>query len=102
MFLQPSARIFSEQLAHLVARVVDAGEMRQRRQAVLALDAIHDHQRLVARAAAGAVGDGAKIRFGLQQRGDMLFEEIRSAFVRFGREKFKGDDRLPGRPVCDE
>ena len=27
----------------------------------------------------------------------MLFEEIRIAFVRFGREKFKGDDRLPGR-----
>jgi NAD(P)-dependent dehydrogenase (short-subunit alcohol dehydrogenase family) len=40
---------FFQQRAHLVARVADAGEVRQRRQPVLPLDAIHDFERLVAR-----------------------------------------------------
>jgi hypothetical protein len=69
--------------------------MRQRRQAMLALDAVHNHQRFVTRAAARAVGDGAEIRFGLKQRGDMLFEQGQIAFIRPGREKFKRDDWPP-------
>src|ERR1700690_2873203 len=85
----------SEQLPHLFAGVVDAGEMRQRRQAMLALDAVHNHQRLVARAAARAVGHGTEIRFDLKQRGNVLFEEGQVAFLRPGREKFKRDDRPP-------
>ena len=91
---------FFEQGAHFVARVADAGEMRQRRQPVPLLDAIHDFERLVARGAARAVGDGAEIRPGRQQRGDVFFQKVAVALVRLGREKFKGNDRLPRRPFC--
>jgi L-fucose mutarotase/ribose pyranase (RbsD/FucU family) len=35
---------FFQQRADFGARVVDAGEMRERGQFVLALDAVHDHQ----------------------------------------------------------
>ena len=89
----------SEQFVHLFAGVVHTGEMRQGRQAVLTLNPVHNHQRLVAGAAAGAVGDGAEIRSGLNQGGDVLFEEIPIAFVCPGGEEFKGDDRLSGRPL---
>jgi len=91
---------FLEQNTHLVARVVDAGEMGQRGQPVPPLDAIHDFQRFVARGAAGAVGDGAKIRTGFHQRGNVPFQKVAVALAGLGREKFKGDDRLPRRPFC--
>ena len=85
---------FVQQRPHLVARVAHAGEMRQRRQPVPPLDAIHDFERLVARGAARAVGDGAEIRPGLQQRGDVLLQQRMVALVRLGREKFKSDGRF--------
>jgi hypothetical protein len=72
--------------------------MRQRDQPVLPLNAIHNHQRFVARAAAGAVGDGAIIRLGLKQGGDLLFQEMAVAFIGFRGKKLKGDDRPAGRP----
>jgi hypothetical protein len=72
--------------------------MRQRRETVLPLDAVHNHQRFVARAAAGAVGDGAKIRLGLEQGGDLLFQKIAVPLAGFRGKKFKGDDRPAGRP----
>ena len=64
---------------------------------MLPLDAIHNHQRFVARAAAGAVGDGAIIGPGLEQGGDLLFQKIAVALAGFRGEKLKGDDRPAGR-----
>jgi len=72
--------------------------MRHGGQAVLALNAVHDHQRLVPRAAARAVGDGTEIRLKLQQRRNGLLEQDPFAFFGFGREKFKGEDRALGLP----
>jgi hypothetical protein len=74
--------------------------MRQRGQPVPLLDAIHDFERLVARGAARSVGDGAKIRPGRHQRGDVFFQKIPVAIAGLGREKLKGNDRLPRRPFC--
>src|SRR5258708_2258020 len=54
-----------QQLADLLAGVVDTGEMSERGEVMFALDAIHDHQGLFTRAAAGAIGHGAEVRFGL-------------------------------------
>src|SRR5690348_12757305 len=62
-----------QQRANLLLCGRDAGEMRYRGQAVLALDAVDDFQSLIARAAAGAVSDGAKVRLGLQQGRDGFF-----------------------------
>jgi hypothetical protein len=87
---------FFEQRTHFIAGVVDAGEMRQRRQLVFALDAVHNHQRFLPRAAAGAVGDGAKIRLAESNAGILSFQEAAVAFVRFRRKKFKGNDRSAG------
>ena len=77
---------FFEQGAHLVARVVDASEMRQCRQPVPLVDAIHDFQRLVARGATRAVGDGAEIRAGLHQRGNVFFQKVAVTLVGLGRK----------------
>jgi hypothetical protein len=73
--------------------------MRQRRETMLPLDAIHNHQRFVARAAAGAVGDGTIIGFGLEQGGYLPFQKITVALFGFRREKFKGNDRTTGRAL---
>lgn len=64
---------------------------------MIALNAIHNHQGFVARAAARAVSDGAEIRPGLQQRRNVFFQKCMVAFFGFGREKFKGNNRTPGR-----
>ena len=64
---------------------------------MLALNAIYNHQGFVARAAARAVSDGAEIRPGLKQRGDVFFEQCTVAFFGFGRKKFKGNNRSLGR-----
>ena len=85
-----------QQLSHLLPRVVDARQVRHRRQA-LPLDAVHDHQRLLARAAAGAVGDRAKVRRGLAQRRDVFLQQSAVAFAGLGRKEFERDDRPPGR-----
>jgi hypothetical protein len=87
---------FFQQRADFVARVVDASEMGERGQAVLALDTIHNLQSLLARAAAGAVGDRAKIRPSRQQRGNLFFKQRPVAFVGLGRKKLQGDDGLAG------
>jgi hypothetical protein len=91
MFLQPSARIFSRSARGLARECgADAGQVRERGQAMLPLDAIHDHQRLIARAAAGAIGDGAVIRLGLEQGGDLILSKrLRSPSAVFGRENSK-------------
>ena len=91
---------FFEQCAHLVAHVADAGEMRQRGQPVLPLDAVHYFERLVARGAARAISDGAEIRPGLQQRGDLPFQKIAVTLVGLGREKFEGNNRAIGRDAA--
>src|ERR1017187_2157957 len=88
---------FSQKLAHLPASVIDAREMRQCRETVLPLDAIHNHQRFVARAATGSIGDGAIIGFGLEQGGDLLFQKIAVPFAGFRGKKLKGDYRPASR-----
>src|SRR5213082_3513914 len=86
---------------------VDASQVRHGGEAVLPLNAVHDRQRLVPRAAARAVGDGTEIRLELPQRGDRLFEKDALALFGLGRKKHEGDDRTFGRPgrrvdVADE
>ena len=90
---------FFQQRAALLARVVDAGQVRKGGQTVLALDAVHDVQRFVARAAAGAISHRAIIRFGGEQRGDLFFQQGAVAVVRLRRKKFKRNDRLSGRQL---
>ena len=85
---------FFKQGADFVAGVVDASKMRQRGEAMLPLDAVHNHQGLVTRAATCAVGDGAKIWSRCEQGGNLFFQQGAVALVGFWREKFKGDDRL--------
>ena len=98
---------FLQQCADFGLRVVDAGEMRERGQLVLALDAVHNHQRFFPRAAAGTVSDRAEIRTRREQGGDLFFEQVMIAFVRLGRKEFKGDDWFPsslflGKNVANE
>jgi len=63
---------------------------------ILALDAVHNVQCLVARAAAGTVGDRAEIRSGHEQRGQMAFEQRAVTLVRLGRKKLEGDGGFAG------
>src|SRR6185369_187860 len=63
--------------------------MRHGGEAVLALNAVHDHQRFVARAAACAVGDRTVIRFEFHQRGNGLFQQRAVAFWSLRRKEFK-------------
>ena len=60
IFTAETAKFF-QQRANFSARMVDAGEMREGGEAMLALDAIDDHQRFVTRAAARSVSHRAKI-----------------------------------------
>jgi hypothetical protein len=71
--------------------------MRQRRETMLPLDAIHNHQRFVAGAAARPIGDGAIIGLGLEQGGNLLFQKNAVPLAGFRREKLKGNDRPSGR-----
>src|ERR1035441_5332292 len=50
-----------EEVAYLVLGGAHARQMGHRSQTVLPMDAVHDHQRLVPRAAAGAVGHRAAV-----------------------------------------
>ncbi|MDB6123995.1 MAG: hypothetical protein JWQ71_2988 [Pedosphaera sp.] len=84
-------------VAKFLAGGVDAGEMEHGRQSMLALDAVHDHQRLVARPAARAIGDRTEIRLEFEQGRDGLFQEGAVAFIGLGWEKFEGDNRLAQR-----
>ncbi len=87
-----------DDLADLLAGMIDAGQVEHGGEVVLALDAVHDHESLVARAAAGAVGDGTEIGLEPKQRGNGFFEQIAVAFFGFRREEFKGNDRAVGGP----
>ena len=95
VFDADAARL-GDDLADLRAGVVDAGQVEHGGEVVLALDAVHDHEGLVARAAPGAVGDGTEVGLEPQQRGNGFFEQIAVAFLRFRREEFKGNDRALG------
>ena len=65
---------------------------------MLPLDAVHDGQGLVSRAATRAIGDGTEIGLELHQRRDGLFHQGAFALVCFGGKEFKGDHRSPGQP----
>src|SRR6266540_5833836 len=93
---------FLQVCADVLPRGIDASEMGHGREAVLPLNAIHDHQRLVPRAAASAVSDGTETRLELHQRGDGLFQQDALAFRGPGRKEFKGDDRAFGGPGIGE
>jgi len=88
---------FFQKFAHLSAGVPNTGEMCQRRETVLPLDAIHNHQCFVARAAAGAVGDGTIIGPGQEQGGYLLFQRWRSPSPVFGGKNSK---EMAGRPAA--
>src|SRR5258708_20678348 len=71
--------------------------MRDRSQAMLPLDSVHDHQRLVPGAASGAVSHRAIVRPGLEQRRNGLFEQVAVALRSLGRKELEGNDRRPAR-----
>ena len=87
--LHPQRADLPEQLADLLARGAHAGQVGHRGQAMLRLDALDDPERLVARAAAGTVGDRAVIRARLQQRGQRLLQQIAVPLLRLGREELE-------------
>src|SRR5439155_19403082 len=70
--------------------------MRHRGQSMLALDAVHDAERLLPRAPARAVSDRTIIGLELHQRRNVLFEKISIAFLGFRREKLKRNHRASG------
>lgn len=80
--------------SEFVLRRVDAGEMHHRGEAVLALDAVHDADGLLPRAAARAVGHGAEVRAELHQLRDVFLEEVLLALVGLRREELERDDGL--------
>src|SRR5271157_72663 len=75
----------------------DARQVEQGGQMVLALDAIHGHERLIARASARAVSHRTIIRLQFLESGEGLLQEIAIPFLRLGRKEFERDDRLPQR-----
>ena len=91
----PQRTDLAQQIPNLLLGGVYAGQVRDRRQTVFALDAVHDHQRLFARAPARPVRHRAKIRPGLEQGRDGLFQERAIAFFRLGRKELEGNHRLP-------
>jgi hypothetical protein len=93
-----SPRFFQER-ADLFARGVDAGQVAHRRQPVNALEAIHQFQRLVARAAAGSIRHGTEVRMEFGQQRNRLLDERLLGFRGLGREELEGNDRLSGLPV---
>ena len=103
LLLYPTPQIAGEHARAIEAAINQAGAAaaagtvklrRERGQAILALDAIHNLQGLFARAAAGTVSHRAKIRAGRQQRGNLFLEKRAVAVIGLGREEFKGNDRL--------
>ena len=83
----------------LVPGGVDARQMRHGGQLLLALNPIDDGQRLLAGAAAGAIGDRAEIRAQFAERGNRLLEEDTLALVGPRRKELERDRRaaiLPG------
>ena len=93
MLVMPSDARLRQHARRVVARRIDARHVRHRGEALLALDAIDDGQRLFARAAAGAVGDRTEIGLQLAERRNRLFEQRPLAFGGFRREKLERNDR---------
>src|ERR1043166_947015 len=82
-----------DDIADFIAGRVHASEVGHGGQPVLALDAVHDHQGFLARAAAGAVGDRAIIRLELQQGRDGFLKKVFVAVRGLWRKKLAGNDR---------
>ena len=82
---------FFEDIRKLLFGRVHACQMRHCGQAVLPLDAIDDHERLVARAATGAIRDRAEVRFQRHQGGQRSFKQSAVAFLRFRGKELEGD-----------
>src|SRR5439155_7353231 len=80
---------FRQIAANLFFGSVDASQVRHGGQALLALNAVDNHQGLVSRAAAGAVGDGAEVRVELLQGGNRLLQQCSFSLVGPGWEEFK-------------
>src|SRR5205823_15012638 len=74
----------------LVARVADAGEVRNGREGRLAVDADHQVVGPLARRAAGAVGDGDERRLQFLQAGD-VGEQLFGRLVGLGREELEAE-----------
>ena len=66
--------------------------MRNRSKSVLFLDAIHNHQSLIARGAPRAISDRAIVGSGLHQGGNGFLQQGAIPFFGFGREKFERDN----------
>jgi hypothetical protein len=97
----------SNDLLNLRLRRTDTSEMRHGGQLVALLDGFDDGERFVARAPAGAVGDGAIIRLERGELRQRLVEEISLAVLGLGREKLERDDgparrALGGVEVADQ
>ncbi len=86
----------AKQFADLLPGGADACQVSHGRQSVLPLDTFHDHERLVARAAPGAVRDGAIVRLCLEQGGNGLSQQVAVALVRFRGEELERNHRAPG------
>jgi len=93
----PSARLL-EHGAGLVDGRVHAGEMRHRGDLLLPLDPVDDRERLLARPAAGAVGDRAEVGVELPQRRDRLLEQRAFALVGPGGEELERHHGPAGDP----
>src|SRR5215831_19050674 len=65
----------AQQVLYLLLRRLDTRKMSDSGETVLPLNAIDDHQRLVAGAPAGTVSHRTIIRPGFEQRRDGLFEQ---------------------------
>src|SRR5262245_50506054 len=96
--LDPERANAIEHAAGIGPRRVHARQVRHRRQVVFALDAVHDRERLVARAATGAVRDRTEVRTQPAKRRNGLLDERALALVGLGREELEGNDGAPGNP----
>jgi uncharacterized membrane protein YqjE len=84
-----------QQVANLLAGCAYASKMSHRCKPMLLLNPLHDHQRLITRAPARAIGHRTVIGVGLQQCRNGFLEQVPVAFLRFGRKKFERDNRAP-------
>ena len=96
--LDPQLTRLVQHPAGLVDGRVDACQMRHRRNPELPLDPVDDRERLLARAPAGAVGDGTEVGVELSQSRDRLLQQHSLRFLRLRRKELEGEDRPSGRP----
>ena len=84
---------FIEHIGELSLRGTDASEMRHRGELELALDAVDDAERFVARAAAGSISHRAIIRTELHQFRHGFLKQGPLALRRFGRKELERQSR---------